>query len=129
MKVGDPLEPEARAELAAHEDHRVLERRDRALSLRVAADDAHPDAGVAEVGRGLDGGHGREADPRVGDLALEHRADLLAEQLIQPLGALAHPKPRTDGLAELGLGPRWARDHSLAGRQFIGRMLTRERRG
>ena len=69
MEVRYPLEPQARAELAAEEHHGVLERGERFGSFVVPPDDAHPDLGMAQVGRGLDLGDGGEADPGIGHLA------------------------------------------------------------
>jgi hypothetical protein len=90
VEVGDPAEPHATAELVADERHRPAERGERRGALLGLADDAHPDAGVREVRRGLDVGDRHEPYPGVGDLAGEDRADLLAEQLVDALGALAH---------------------------------------
>ncbi len=45
---------------------------------------------MPQVGRRLHAGDGREPDPRVSNLLGEERADLLPEQLVDALGALAH---------------------------------------
>ena len=74
VKLGDALEPKPPAELVPHERHRALERADRrARASSVLADDAHPDPGVAQVGRRLDVGDGREPDARVRDLSRQER--------------------------------------------------------
>ena len=89
-KIGDPTETEPRAELATDEHHRVLEGRDRGVALPRPTDDAHPNLRMAQVGGRLDLRHGGEADPWIGNLALEHRTDLLAEQLVEAFRSLTH---------------------------------------
>src|SRR5687768_12500050 len=59
------------------------------LAVGFAAEDAHEDAGVAQVGAHLDTGHGHEADPRVLELAPDHARDLLAELFPEALGPSA----------------------------------------
>ena len=90
VELRDALEPEPLAELVPDERHRPPERRERCLAFRRLADDADPDLGMAQVRRRLDVGDRDEADPRVGDLAGQDRPDLLAQELVDPVGALRH---------------------------------------
>src|SRR5207344_1629595 len=66
------------------------QRGERLVALRGLADDAHPDLRMAEVRRRLDRGDRREPDPRIRDLPRDDLPDLLPQQLIDPLGSLAH---------------------------------------
>ncbi len=54
------------------------------------ADDRDPHVGVAQLPVDVDLGHGHEPDARVGDLARDDGADLLAQQLVEPFGPLTH---------------------------------------
>ena len=90
LELRDAPQPDPRAELVAHERHRVLERLHRLLALRRLPDDADPDARDAEVRRGLHVGDRHEPDPRVLDVLGQDRADLLAQQLIDPIGSRSH---------------------------------------
>ena len=94
MELRDAAETEPRAELAPDEHHRPVERRERRLPLRLVADHADPDAGMAEIRCGLDLGHGHEADSGIRHLAAQDLADLLSQQLIDPLSALGHRATR-----------------------------------
>ena len=90
VEIGDALDPQARAQLVAHERHRPAQGGQRGIALGRLADDAHPDLGVAKIRRGLDRRDRREPDPRIGHVAGHDRADLLPQQLVDPLGPLAH---------------------------------------
>jgi hypothetical protein len=60
------------------------------VAIGLAADHAHPHLGVPEVRRRLDVGDRREPDTRVRELLGEQCPDLLAQELVDALGALAH---------------------------------------
>src|SRR3954447_10080179 len=90
MQVRDPLDPEPLAELVPDERHRVTQRRDRGIALGRLPDDAHPDLGVAEVGRRLDLGDRDEPDPRIRHIPTDDLADLLPQELVDTLCSLAH---------------------------------------
>lgn len=90
MEVGDPSDPQASAKLVPHERHRPAKGRDRRITLGGLTDDAHPDLGMPQVGRGLDRGDRGKPDTRVSDVPGHDRPDLLPEQLVNPLGSLAH---------------------------------------
>ncbi len=90
VQVRDPPQAQARTELVANEGHGVLERPDRFGPLGRAADDAHPDPGVGQIGGRLDPGHGGEADPGILHVAREKSSDLLPEQLVDPIGPSRH---------------------------------------
>ncbi len=86
----DPPDAQTAAELMADVAHRALEGGDGLRALRRAADDADADARMAQVRRRLDGGHGREADVRILDVLRQDAPDLLPQELVDPLGPLAH---------------------------------------
>ena len=68
VKVRDAFEPEPPAKLAPHEWHRPTERGDGCIAFRGLTDDAHPDLGVTQVGRGLNVRDRDEADPGIVDV-------------------------------------------------------------
>ena len=90
MELGDPPEPQASSQLPTDEHHRPAQGRDCLVALSRLADDAHPDAGVAQIGISLDLGHRDKTDARIGDVAGQDGADLLAELRIDPLCSLAN---------------------------------------
>jgi hypothetical protein len=93
VQVRDPLDPEPLPELVPDERHSVTQRRDGGISFSRLPDDAHPDLGVAEVGRRLDLGDGDEPDTRIRHIPTDDLADLLPQELVDPLGSLAHGRP------------------------------------
>jgi hypothetical protein len=98
----DALQSEAPPELVLYEARRSSEGGKRRAPLGIGPDDADPYLGVAEVRCRLDVGDRREPDPRVGDVAGEDRADLLAQQLIDAVHPLAHrgrPVPAGDAVS------------------------------
>ena len=92
VQVRDPLDPQALAELVPDERHGVAQRLDRGIAFGRLADDAHPDLGVAQVRGRLDLRDRDEPDPRIRHITRDDRADLLAEQLVDPFGSLAHAR-------------------------------------
>ena len=62
----------------------------RLAPLLLRADERHPDRRMAEVRRDLHVRDGHEPDAGILDLAADEAADLLAQQLIEPGGPLAH---------------------------------------
>ena len=90
VELRDAPDPQPAAQLVADIAHRLLQRAQRLVAIGLAADHAHPYLGVPEVRRRLDVGDRREPDARVRDLLGEQRPDLLAQELVDALGALAH---------------------------------------
>ena len=90
VQVRDPLDAQRLAELVPDERHRVPERGHARLALGRLADDADPDLGVAQVRRRLDRRDRREPDPRIRDVTRHDRPDLLPQELVDPIGSLAH---------------------------------------
>jgi hypothetical protein len=66
------------------------ERGDGRVALGRLADDAHH-LRMAQVRRRLDRRDRRETDARVGHVLRDDRPDLLPQQLVDPIGSLAHP--------------------------------------
>ena len=66
---------------------------------------------MAQVRRRLDLGDRREPDPRIRDLTRDDRPDLLPQELVDPLGSLAHRPPAQ-------LRPARARTDRLRGEAF-----------
>jgi hypothetical protein len=96
VELRDPLEPEARPELATYERHRPVQGGDGLVTLGPLADHADPDPRVAEIRIGLDVRDRHEADPRVGHLAGEDLPDLLPKKLVDAIRALSHWQSRTE---------------------------------
>ena len=90
VELRDPPDPQPAAQLVADIAHRLLQRAQRLVAIGLAADHAHPYLGVPEIRRRLDVGDRREPDARVRELLGEQRPDLLAQELVDALGALAH---------------------------------------
>ena len=84
----DALDPQPFAQLVADERHRVGQRRDGLRPLVRLPDDAHPDLGVPQLAVRLDLRDRGEPHPRIGDLARDDAADLLPQQLIDPIRPL-----------------------------------------
>ena len=81
--------------------------RDRLGPLLRLPDDADPDLGVPKLAVGLDLRDRGEPDPRIGDLARDDAADLLPQQLIDPIRPLGHVvrlRGRPQGAAGEGAG-------------------------
>src|SRR2546430_2082284 len=57
--------------------------------LGLVAEDRHEDLGGSQVACGLDFGHRHESEPRVLELPLQERRDLLLDELIDPVQPLA----------------------------------------
>ncbi len=97
MEHRDPLDPEPLTQLVADERHGPAERRDGLESFRGLADDADPHLRMAQVPVRLDLGDRGEAHPRVGDIARDDAADLLAQEFVHPFRSLAHRPPAAPG--------------------------------
>jgi hypothetical protein len=93
------------AELAPDERHGPAQRGEGGPPLGRLADQADPDSGVGEIRRDVDLGDRHEADAGVGDLAAEQAADLLAQELANPVSALAHADLRVGDI--VGVPPPW----------------------
>src|SRR6476620_2899558 len=104
VELGYPLDPKSPSELVAHERHRMRESGHRSVALGGLADHAHPDAGVTKVRSRLDPGDGGEADTWIGDVLDDHPADLLAQELVDPVGPLTHDVTSCRRLGRLGGG-------------------------
>ena len=88
----DPLDPQSLTQLVAHERHRMGQCGDGLRPLAGLADHAHPDLGVPQLPVRLDLRDRGEPHPRIGDLARDDAADLLPQQLIDPIRPLTHPR-------------------------------------
>jgi hypothetical protein len=128
VELRDAPEPDPRAQLATHERHRTLERPHRPRSIVRLTDDAHPDAGGAQVRRGLDVRDGDEPDPRVLHVARKDRADLLAQQLIDPISSCSHVPKSLRRDAESARRFEFSEGRAKAPRA-LGPRIRRRRRG
>src|SRR5687768_3850361 len=85
------------AEPVSHEALGALEGGHRGLPLGIVAEHGEEDLGHAEVLGGFHLGHRHEAEPRVLELALQQRGDLLADELIDAVEPFAlHHNISTD---------------------------------
>ena len=89
VQLRDALEAQ-RAELVAHEGHRPLQRLQRRARARPSADDVTQTVAWRRSGVVSTSVIGHEADARVLDVAREDGADLLAQEMVDAVGALAH---------------------------------------
>jgi len=90
MEVRDTPDAQSRTQLVTDERHRVSKSRQGGIPLGWLADDADPDLGVTQVVGRLDTRDRREPDPRIRDLTTDDRADLLAQEFVDPFRSLAH---------------------------------------
>src|SRR5688500_4415253 len=81
---------QAAAELSAQPWGGIGQRLERLIALVLAAEDADPDLGRAEVACGLDARDRGEPDARVLHLTLQQLHQLLPDLAVEPIGALAH---------------------------------------
>src|SRR6185295_1717069 len=78
IELGDALQPQARADLAAQKRHRPLERARAALLRLLVAERRVVDASQLEIGRDLDAGDGDEAEARVVHFPRQQQSQLAA---------------------------------------------------
>ena len=90
VELRDPLQPQPLAELVAHERHRAPERAIVACRVGRPTDDATHT--LAWRRSGVVSTLVTVTNPirGIGDLPREDGADLLAQQLVEPLGSLGH---------------------------------------
>src|SRR5205807_7527246 len=88
---------EVTAEPGPDEPLGARERGERRRPLLLAAQDRDEDLGQPQVARGLDLGHGHEPQTGILELPLEQERDLLLDELVDPVEALAlHYRSSTD---------------------------------
>jgi len=93
MEVRDPADPKPFPELMTDVGQSPTESGERRRPFRRLADDADPDPGVGQIGCRFDPSNRREPEPRIGNVPGQQGADLLPQQLVDPLCALAHRRP------------------------------------
>src|SRR5579884_3224184 len=91
MQFGGTAEPQALHQLSPDVTGRGLQSLHRELSFLVVAVDRNHDACGAAVRRKVYFGHRGESNAWIAQLALEDRADLLAQSLTQPFIVILSP--------------------------------------
>ena len=103
MELRDAPDPQRPAELVAHEPHRVLERPQRLVAVGLPPITLTQTLACRRSGAVSTSVIVDEPDARVGELLGEEHADLLAQELVDPVGPLAHGASCSAGDPATGL--------------------------